>query len=105
MLSVTCVQHNGESETITAHIGDTLMEAARSQGIAGIVAQCGGSCACATCHVHIDDQWHARVGNPNEEEERMLECVVDLKPTSRLACQIELTESLNGLIVYIPAAE
>lgn len=104
MPSVTCVQPDGTAETFAARSGDTLMEAARERNIAGVLAQCGGACACATCHVHIDEKWTAVVGPPNPQEAGMLECLSDVKTTSRLACQIELNDSMDGLVVVIPRA-
>ena len=102
MPKVTYVQPNGETASFMAHGGDTLMEAARERNIAGVIAQCGGACACATCHVYIDEPWSARIAPAGEQERGMLECVAGLKPTSRLACQIELSESLDGLVVHLP---
>ncbi len=105
MPRVTCVQADGTAETFAARSGDTLMEAARERNIAGVLAQCGGACACATCHVHIDEKWAAVVGPPNTQEVGMLECVADFSTNSRLACQIELTDSMDGLVVVIPRAQ
>lgn len=82
--------------------GLTLMEAALENNVAGIVAECGGACACATCHVYIDEKWRDRVGEPNAMEDDMLDFAFDRRENSRLSCQIVLDESLDGLVVYIP---
>ena len=80
---------------------DIVMELARSEGIDGIDAECGGGCACATCHVHVDPAWMPVVGPPSEIEQDMLEFDGAVTPTSRLSCQIELTEQLDGLRVKV----
>lgn len=100
---ITFVEHGGTSHTIEAEIGSTVMEAAMRNGIDAIVAECGGSCTCATCVVHVDDKWGEVVGPPSSEEEDMLDMAFEVKPTSRLACQIKVTEALDGLIVHTPA--
>ncbi|MBH9975356.1 MULTISPECIES: 2Fe-2S iron-sulfur cluster-binding protein [Bartonella] len=82
--------------------GLTLMEAALGNNVPGIVAECGGACSCATCHVYIDENWLSRVGDPNPMEDDMLDFAYDRRENSRLSCQITLDESLDGLVVYIP---
>ena len=86
---------------VEGDVGDIVMELARAENIDGIDAECGGGCACATCHVHIDPAWMSRVGPPGEVEQDMLEFDGDVMPTSRLSCQIELTEELDGLRVKV----
>lgn len=81
------------------------MEAAVSNGVPGIDADCGGSCACATCHVIVDEAWFSRLPERSETERDMLEFAVDPKPTSRLACQISVTADLDGLIVHTPESQ
>ena len=71
--------------------------------VTGILAECGGSCTCATCLVHVDETWSKLVGRPSSEEEDMLDFAFEVKSTSRLSCQIKVTEELDGLIVYTPA--
>src|SRR5262249_9822706 len=97
-LKVTFVEEDGVPETVAAEPGQTLMEAAKANGIVGILADCGGSCACATCHVYVDEQWLGAVGAPDEVEAEMLDMVANVKRSnSRLACQIRLRPELDGL--------
>ena len=103
MPKITYVEHDGTSHTVDAEVGATVMETAIRNSIGGIVAECGGSCTCATCLVHVDDAWSAVVGPPSAEEEEMLDSAFEVKPTSRLSCQIKVTEALDGLIVHTPA--
>ena len=100
---ITFIEHDGTTHTVDAEIGSTVMEAAMRNGIDAIVAECGGSCTCATCLVHVDDKWGEIVGPPSSEEEDMLDMAFEVKPTSRLACQIKVTEELDGLVVHTPA--
>jgi 2Fe-2S ferredoxin len=92
----------GGRREIDASPGITLMEAARQHGVAGIVAQCGGACACATCHVYIEPPWLTRLEPPEEMEEGMLETAWEPRANSRLSCQIQLTAQLDGLEVTVP---
>jgi 2Fe-2S ferredoxin len=102
MPEITYIDANGHRRTIQAEVGTTVMEAAIKNGIPGIEAECGGACACATCHVYVDDAWRATVGEPSPMEEDMLDFAYDIRPNSRLSCQIKVTEDLNGLIVQTP---
>ena len=99
----TLIQADGAAVRITdAQPGESLMEAARRAGVAGIVAECGGACSCATCHVYIDAEWFSKVGEPDEVEEEMLDMVDHIRrPTSRLSCQIRLHEGLSGLLAEV----
>jgi 2Fe-2S ferredoxin len=92
----------GGRREINAPPGITLMEAARQQGISGVVAQCGGACACATCHVYIDPGWLSKLEPREEMEEGMLETAWEPRDNSRLSCQIQITEALDGLEVTVP---
>jgi 2Fe-2S ferredoxin len=103
MPKITFIENDDSVHTVDAELGATVMETALANGIASIVAECGGGCTCATCLVHVDEKWFAIVGPPNAEEEEMLDSAFELKPTSRLACQIKVTEALDGLIVRTPA--
>ncbi len=78
------------------------MEAAIAHNVPGIVAECGGACSCATCHVYVEDEWTERVGGPSEMEEDMLDFAFDVRPTSRLSCQIRLTDEMDGLVLHVP---
>lgn len=81
------------------------MEAARQHGVAGVVAQCGGACACATCHVYVDAAWSGRLKPPEEMEQGMLETAWEPRDNSRLSCQIQLIPKLDGLEVFVPARQ
>ncbi len=105
MPKITFVDQNGEGRTIEAEVGATVMEAAVRNKISGIVAECGGACACATCHVYVDEAWVAAVGKPSPMEEDMLDFAFDIRPSSRLSCQIKIKPELDGLIVKTPAKQ
>jgi len=79
-----------------------VMEAAVKNNVRGIAAECGGACACATCHVYVDDAWRAATGQPETMEEDMLDFAFDVREASRLSCQIKVTEALDGLVVRVP---
>jgi ferredoxin, 2Fe-2S len=102
MPKITYINADGTSRTIDAELGSTVMEAAIKQGVPGIEAECGGACACATCHVYVNDAWMAAVGEPSPMEEDMLDFGYDIRPNSRLSCQIKVTAALDGLIVHTP---
>lgn len=102
MAKINFVDHSGETRTVDADVGSTVMEAAIRNAIPGIEAECGGACACATCHVYVDEAWQERVGAPTPMEEDMLDFGYDIKPNSRLSCQIKITDSLDGLVVITP---
>ena len=101
MTNINFKLRNGKLKKIDAEDGLTLMEVARDNDL-GIEGTCGGSISCCTCHVVIEKDWFSKVGPANPDEEDMLDLAVDLQPTSRLGCQIEVTPELNGLIVNIP---
>ena len=88
-----------------AEAGATVMETAIMNGVPGIVAECGGACTCATCHVHVDPEWKARVGPPSMMEEDMLDFAYDVRDTSRLSCQIRIKDDFDGLVVHIPTRQ
>jgi ferredoxin, 2Fe-2S len=95
---------NGQQE-VDVPVGNTVMEGAIDNMIDGIVAECGGSCTCATCHVYVDEEWLDKVGEPREFEKDLLEMVLDPEPNSRLSCQIEITPALDGLVVHLPKSQ
>ena len=103
MPKITYIEHDGTTHTVDAEIGATVMETALRNGITGIVAECGGSCTCATCHVYVDEAWVEKTGEPSPMEEDMLDFAFDTRPTSRLSCQIQITEELDGLVVRTPS--
>ena len=102
MPKVTYIQPDGTPKTVDAAAGTTLMEAAVDNDVRGIVAECGGACACATCHVYVDEAWREKVGAPTPMEEDMLDFGFDVRPNSRLSCQIKMTADLDGLVVATP---
>jgi ferredoxin, 2Fe-2S len=105
MVKITYVQPDGNSQTVEAEAGLTVMEVAKLNLVAGIEAECGGACACATCHVYVDDAWKAKTGKPAAMEEDMLDFAFDVQESSRLACQIKVTKELDGLLVRVPAKQ
>jgi 2Fe-2S ferredoxin len=105
MPKVTLIEASGKEYVIEATVGQSLMDAAVKNGVPGIVAECGGSCACATCQVFVDAEWFAKMGPGQPLELGMLECAPEVRPTSRLSCQIKLTAELDGLRVYIPESQ
>ena len=102
MVRIIFRDHIGQVREAEAESGSTVMEAAIRNGIPGILAECGGACACATCHVYVDEAFMPLVGEPEPMEEDMLDFAFDVRPTSRLSCQIKLTPALDGLTVTTP---
>jgi len=102
MPKITYIEHDGTQHVVDAESGMTVMEAAVKNQIPGIEAECGGACSCATCHVYVDDAWKAATGEPEEMEEDMLDFAFDVRPSSRLSCQIKVTDTLDGLVVKVP---
>jgi 2Fe-2S ferredoxin len=105
MPKITYIEHDGKKRTVDAPVGTTVMENAIKNGVPGIVAECGGACSCATCHVHVDEAWKEKVGPPSPMEEDMLDFAFDVRPTSRLSCQIKVTDELDGLVVHTPVQQ
>ncbi len=105
MPKITFIDSHGESRTVEGEVGSTVMETAVRNAVPGIEAECGGACACATCHVYVDDAWAAKTGSPESMEEDMLDFAFDVRPTSRLSCQIRVKDELDGLIVRTPARQ
>jgi 2Fe-2S ferredoxin len=102
MPKITYIDSGGTSREVDAELGSTVMESAIKNGVPEIEAECGGACACATCHVYVDEQWFEITGGPSPMEEDMLDFGYDVRPNSRLSCQIKVTEALEGLIVRTP---
>ena len=101
MATITFINRAGESRSIDADTGLTLMEVAVDNGISDIVAECGGACACATCHVYVDPDWISKLPVMDGMEDAMLDAALDRQAGSRLSCQIEVTEALDGLTVTV----
>jgi 2Fe-2S ferredoxin len=102
MPKITYIDHSGRVHVVEGTVGQTVMETAIKHNVPGIVAECGGACSCATCHVYVDDAWRAATGEPSQMEEDMLDFAYEVRPTSRLSCQIRIREDFDGLIVRVP---
>lgn len=106
MPKITYISHAGESVIVDVPVGWSVMEGAIQNDIEGIVAECGGGCACATCHVFVDQLWATRLGDRSSMEQDMLECTAtDSTERSRLSCQIKVSEDLDGLVVHLPESQ
>ena len=105
MPKIKYIEHNGKEHTADVPVGWTVMEGAVKNRIPGIDADCGGACACATCHVYVDEAWREKTGEPAPMEEDMLDFGFDVRPSSRLSCQIKVSQDLDGLIVRTPARQ
>jgi 2Fe-2S ferredoxin len=102
MAKITYIGNDGQKYEVEAENGSTVMENAIRNGVPGIEAECGGACACATCHVYVDEAFKEIVGEPEPMEEDMLDFAFDVRPNSRLSCQIRVRDELDGLIVTVP---
>lgn len=102
MAKITYIAFDGTPYEVEAPIGSTVMENAVKHMVPGIEAECGGACACATCHVYVDDAWTEATGSPEPMEEDMLDFAYDVRPNSRLSCQIKVKPELDGLVVRVP---
>lgn len=102
MTKISIVAHDGTRFDIEAENGSTVMENGIKNAVPGIEAECGGACACATCHVYVDPDWTAITGEPEAMEEDMLDFAYDVRPNSRLSCQIKVSDDLDGLVVRVP---
>lgn len=106
MPTITYVLKDGNTKTVAAANGKTLMELAIASNVRGIDAECGGCCSCATCHVYIDPAWLDKLPAPDEMENELLEGVAaERTDASRLSCQIVLSDALDGMIVHVPATQ
>lgn len=105
MAKVKYIEHNGTEHEVDVKDGLSVMEGAVNNLIPGIDADCGGACACATCHVIIDEAWAEKTGTFNDMEDTMLDFVEDRKETSRLSCQIKVSPELEGLVVRLPESQ
>ncbi len=105
MPKITYIEHNGKSHQIEVANGLTVMEGAIQNNIPAIDADCGGSCACATCHVYIDEKWFGKLSKRENAEQDMLDMAFEPNKFSRLACQISITDELDGLVVKMPSKQ
>lgn len=102
MPKLTYIEFDGTEHIVDAEPGISVMRGAIDNGVPGIDADCGGECSCATCHVIVNDNWMDAVGRPDETEEAMLDLNPEREPNSRLSCQIEVSDALDGLVVKLP---
>ena len=102
MVKITFIASAGTARTVEGEVGSTVMETAIKNAVPGIEAECGGACACSTCHVYIDDAWREKVGEPSPMEEDMLDFAYEVQPSSRLSCQVKVSDELDGLVVKTP---
>ena len=105
MAKITYVEHSGKEHTVEVKNGLSVMEGAVKNNIPGIDADCGGACACATCHVYVDPAWKDKTGSTSAMEDSMLDFAENVEPTSRLSCQINVSDDLDGLVVRMPESQ
>jgi 2Fe-2S ferredoxin len=105
MPTITFIEFNGKEHTVAAEVGQSVMQAAMNNMVPGIVADCGGACSCATCHLYVEPTWEAKLQPPVQTEKDMLDCALHVQPNSRLSCQIQVTPELDGLVVRLPEAQ
>ncbi|BBZ10027.1 2Fe-2S iron-sulfur cluster-binding protein [Mycobacterium branderi] len=105
MAKITYIEHNGTEHAIDVKAGLSVMEGAVLHNLPGIDAECGGACSCATCHVFVDDAWLAKTGERTAMEESLLEFAEGVEPNSRLSCQIEVSDALDGLVLRMPESQ
>jgi ferredoxin, 2Fe-2S len=105
MPKVTYFEHNGTVHECDIRKGTTVMEGALDNDVDGIIAECGGACSCATCHVYVDPAWMDKLTPPDALEQGMLESVLDRRENSRLSCQIVVSDAIDGLVVRVPESQ
>ncbi|HEY1752935.1 MAG TPA: 2Fe-2S iron-sulfur cluster-binding protein [Caulobacteraceae bacterium] len=105
MAKITYIEFNGAEHVVDVKPGLSVMEGAVKNNIPGIDADCGGACACATCHVYVDQDWLAKTGSQSAMEESMLDFAENVEPNSRLSCQIKVSDELDGLVVRMPQSQ
>ena len=105
MVLIKYIQHDGTEHEADVAEGSSVMQGAIDNGIDGILAECGGACSCATCHVYVDEAWKDKIPEADDMEEAMVECVLEPKDNSRLSCQITVTAELDGLVVQLPESQ
>lgn len=105
MAKITYIEHSGKTHEIEVENGLSVMEGAVNNLVPGIDADCGGACACATCHCYVDQEWLAKTGTIDEMEETMLDFAESREANSRLSCQIKVTDKLDGLVVKLPESQ
>jgi 2Fe-2S ferredoxin len=102
MVKITFIDVEGTARTVEGEVGSTVMKTAIKHGVPGIKAECGGACACQSCHVYVDESWREKVGEPSPIEKDLLDFAYSVQPNSRLSCQIKVIDALDGLVVRTP---
>ncbi len=102
MAKITYIDHGGKETVLDIDPGTSVMQGAVDNGVRGIIGDCGGACACSTCHVYVDPDWVDKLGDKSDMEDMMIEEVCEPQPNSRLSCQIAVTEELDGMIIRLP---
>ena len=105
MAKITYVEFSGAEHVLDVKPGLSVMEGAVKNNVPGIAADCGGACACAPCHVYVDDAWREKTGEASAMEESMLDFAENVQPNSRLSCQIKVSDALDGLVVRMPESQ
>lgn len=105
MALITYIDNAGAEHKVQVEPGSSVMQGAVDNGIDGIVAECGGACSCATCHCYVDEAWMEKAGPADDMERDMIDCLSDPRPGSRLSCQLEVSEDLDGLVVHLPESQ
>ncbi len=105
MPKITYIEHTGKEHVVEVANGLSVMEGAVKNLVPGIDADCGGACACATCHVYVDPAWASKAGEKSDMEQTMLDFANEVEATSRLSCQIKVTAELDGLVVRLPKSQ
>ena len=105
MPTVNFILADGTTQSLQADAGTPVMIIAKRNDLDGILAECGGACCCATCHVHVDPQWMDKLPEMDEDERDMLEFADDVDEYSRLSCQVKLTDELDGLVIHVPESQ
>ena len=105
MPAITYIEFDGTEYHVDVAVGNSVMEGALNNMIDGIVAECGGSCVCCTCHCMIDPEWSKIVGDANDDENELLEMLDVREPTSRLSCQVQVTDEMDGMVVRLPESQ
>jgi ferredoxin, 2Fe-2S len=105
MPKVTFIDHAGTERTFDARVGQTVQDVADKNNVPGIDADCGGACSCATCHVYVDEAWLEKLEKQSAMEQSMLDFAENVEPTSRLSCQIKITDALDGIVVRTPESQ
>lgn len=106
MAKIKFIEHNGTEHDVEVDSGLTIMQAAINNGVPGIIAECGGACSCATCHVQLDSDWYGKMDGPSDMENEMLEFAMGyVENSSRLSCQVKVSDELDGIVIRTPESQ